>query len=66
LRVSGDAGQLANLGLEPGDVVMSLNAAPLTSEAEAVRAFALLESADMAVVRLWRDGEDITVETSLR
>jgi hypothetical protein len=45
---------------------MSLNAAPLTSEAEAVRAFALLESADMAVVRLWRDGEDITVETSLR
>ncbi|WP_375550073.1 type II secretion system protein N [Oceanicaulis alexandrii] len=66
LRVSGDTAQLANLGLEPGDVVLSLNAAPLTSEAAAVRAFALLESADLAVVRLWRDGEDITVETSLR
>ena len=66
LRVSGDTARLANLGLEPGDVVLSLNAAPLTSEAAAVRAFALLESADMAVVRLWRDGEDITVETSLR
>ncbi|WP_022701260.1 type II secretion system protein N [Oceanicaulis alexandrii] len=66
LRVDGDAAQLANLGLEPGDVVLSLNAAPLTSEAAAVRAFALLESADMAVARIWRDGEDITVETSLR
>ncbi|WP_439636439.1 type II secretion system protein N [Oceanicaulis sp.] len=66
LRVDGDTGQLSNLGLEPGDVVLSLNAAPLTSEAAAVRAFALLESADMAVVRIWRDGEEITVETSLR
>ncbi|CAM9996806.1 unnamed protein product [Chrysoparadoxa australica] len=66
LRVDGDAARLANLGLQPGDVVLSLNAAPLTSEAAAVRAFALLESADMAVARIWRDGEDITVETSLR
>lgn len=66
LRVSGDTVQLASLGLEPGDVVLSLNAAPLTSESAAVRAFALLESADMAVARIWRDGEEVTVETSLR
>lgn len=66
LRVDGGADQLSSLGLEPGDVVLSLNAAPLTSEAAAVRAFALLDAADMAVARVLRDGNEITVETSLR
>lgn len=66
LRVDGGADQLSSLGLEPGDVVLSLNATPLTSEAAAVRAFALLDAADMAVARVLRDGNEITVETSLR
>ena len=66
LRVDGGADRLSSLGLEPGDVVLSLNAAPLTSEAAAVRAFALLDAADTAVARVLRDGNEITVETSLR
>ena len=66
LRVDGAADQLSSLGLEPGDVVLSLNAMALTSEAAAVRAFALLDSADSAVARVLRDGNEITVETSLR
>lgn len=66
LRVTGDAEALSRLGLQSGDLILSLNGASLTSQDAAIRAFAALEAADRAVARVERDGEDILVETSLR
>lgn len=66
LRVEGAAGPLADLGVQSGDVILTLNGAPLTSEAAVVRAFAQLDAADRAVARVERNGEIITVEASLR
>jgi general secretion pathway protein C len=66
LRVDGTSGALSDLGVQPGDIILTLNGTPLTSEAAAVRAFAQLDSADRAVARVERNGEIITVEASLR
>ena len=66
LRVTGGAEALSRLGLQSGDLILSLNGASFDSQDAAIRAFAALEAADRAVARVERDGQDILVETSLR
>jgi len=62
----GEGHRLDEIGLEAGDIIVMLNGVPLTSQIAAQRAFAQLEAADLAVVRVERNGSVITVETSLR
>lgn len=58
-----DAGSLAEkLGLQPGDVLLSWNAAPLAAPGDLARVFRAAKPSESLELKVWRKGKGLTLK----